>query len=383
MARKKNQKKISPRRKGRRSQKDLRQSQFNEFLEKTTALAKTDNIDHYFRSGKISDIGSIRELGKFFLEIVMGLDKDEFIPCATTDNESPDYLPQSEDYYPWAFFLTESSNNDLQEVYHNRAGLYLHSDSAGKKNYVVITNLKKLEVFDFNHRVMSFDFIELYDELKHFNGKKSKVLKRWISFLQKFGPTSSKAKKNERRKNAQGFTIADKEHLAYVKRFGHMPEFDKPIGWDGKNFREVFKTKKLPFLISEECDWGGKTKKYENKLIWGDNLAVMRSLPDESIDLIYIDPPFFSGRNYNCLFGDNDEIRTFNDIWDGGLPTYLSWLNARLWEIKRLLKSTGSIFVHLDWHACHYVKCELDKVFGCDNFVNEIIWCYSQGGGAF
>lgn len=146
------------------------------------------------------------------------------------------------------------------------------------------------------------------------------------------------------------------------------------IGWDNKNFREAFKTKDLPFITTEEFDWNGAAKKLENRLIWGDNLSVMRSLPDESTDLIYLDPPFFSGRNYNCISGDNDEIRTFNDIWDGGLPTYLKWLNARLWEMKRLLKPTGSIFVHLDWHACHYVKCELDKIFGYDNFTNELIW---------
>ena len=71
------------------------------------------------------------------------------------------------------------------------------------------------------------------------------------------------------------------------------------------------------------------------------------------------------------------KTRTFSDIWEGGLPTYLAWLNARLWEMKRLLKPTGSLFVHLDWHACHYVKCELDKIFGYENFVNEIVWCYT------
>lgn len=120
----------------------------------------------------------------------------------------------------------------------------------------------------------------------------------------------------------------------------------------------------------------------KNKLIFGDNLSVMRSLPSESIDLIYIDPPFFSGRNYNCIFGDDDEVRTFNDIWDGGLPTYLAWLNARLWEMKRLLKPTGNLVVHLDKHACHYVKVELDKVFGPDNFQNEIIWSYRTGGAS-
>jgi DNA modification methylase len=117
-----------------------------------------------------------------------------------------------------------------------------------------------------------------------------------------------------------------------------------------------------------------------NRLFFGDNLHVMRQLPSESIDLIYIDPPFFSGRNYNVIFGDKNEVRSFSDIWEGGMPGYLVWLNARLFEMKRLLKSTGSIFVHLDWHASHYVKVEMDKIFGYDNFVNEIVWCYGSGG---
>ncbi|MBI4634315.1 MAG: site-specific DNA-methyltransferase [Deltaproteobacteria bacterium] len=103
----------------------------------------------------------------------------------------------------------------------------------------------------------------------------------------------------------------------------------------------------------------------------------LRQLPSESIDLIYIDPPFFSGRNYNVIFGDKNEVRSFSDIWEVGMPGYLVWLNARLWEMKRLLKSTGSIYVHLDWHAAHYVKVEMDKIFGAGNFRNEVIWHYS------
>jgi DNA modification methylase len=100
----------------------------------------------------------------------------------------------------------------------------------------------------------------------------------------------------------------------------------------------------------------------------------MRQLPSESIDLIYIDPPFFSGRTYNVIFGDKNEVRSFSDIWEGGMPGYLVWLNARLYEMKRLLKPNGSIWVHLDWHASHYVKAEMDKTFGAENFRNEVIW---------
>ena len=106
----------------------------------------------------------------------------------------------------------------------------------------------------------------------------------------------------------------------------------------------------------------------------------MRQLPSESIDLIYIDPPFFSNRNYNVIWGDKNEERSFNDIWEGGLDGYLIWLNARLYEMKRLLKPTGSIYVHCDWHASHYIKVEMDNIFGYENFRNEVAWCYDTAG---
>jgi DNA modification methylase len=118
-----------------------------------------------------------------------------------------------------------------------------------------------------------------------------------------------------------------------------------------------------------------------NRLFFGDNLHVMRQLPSKSIDLIYIDPPFFSGRNYNVIFGDKNEVRSFSDIWEGGMPGYLVWLNARLFEMKRLLKDSGSIYVHLDWHASHYVKVEMDKIFGADRFLNEVVWHYKSFHG--
>jgi len=103
----------------------------------------------------------------------------------------------------------------------------------------------------------------------------------------------------------------------------------------------------------------------------------MRQLPSESIDLIYIDPPFFSGKTYNVIFGDQNELRSFSDIWEGGMPGYLVWLNARLYEMKRLLRRTGSLLVHCDWHASHYIKVELDKIFGYGSLINELIWYYT------
>lgn len=163
-------------------------------------------------------------------------------------------------------------------------------------------------------------------------------------------------------------------------RFGSVPVEKEPLGWDRRRgFRKLFPQVMLPFQVVERVAFGHPTLE-SNRLFWGDNLHVMRQLPSESIDLIYIDPPFFSGRQYNVIFGDQNELRSFSDIWEGGMPGYLVWLNARLYEMKRLLKKTGSIYVHLDWHASHYIKIEMDKIFGYENFVNELVWCYRGGG---
>lgn len=359
--------------------------QFTEFLERVARVAKTSNPDHFFRSGKIEDRASLHELATLFLTMAMGFEKDEFIP-SIGGSDAPDFVPQSEDYYPWAFFVVPTHETDLMEVFHKRAMQYLLSDAAGKKNFAVITNFRSLIVCDLKHYVEEYDlnFADLLDSIRNENpSKEIKASRRnWSRFLETFGPESAQDKKKKRRSEVISYVEPKESHLGFVKRFGNMPSFEKPIGWDGNNFHETFKTKDLPFLATEEFDWQGKVKTFNNRLIWGDNLAVMRSLPSDSIDLIYIDPPFFSGKDYNCIFGDDDEVRTFRDIWDGGLPTYLAWLNARLWEMRRLLKDTGSIFVHLDWHASHYVKVELDKIFGYDNFQNEIVWTYATGGAS-
>jgi len=117
-----------------------------------------------------------------------------------------------------------------------------------------------------------------------------------------------------------------------------------------------------------------------NRIVQADCLELLRTLPDACLDLVYVDPPFFSGRNYAFVFQDQDEVRSFADVWEGGLPAYLGWLEARLREMHRVLTPAGSLCVHLDWHAAHYVKVALDGIFGYDRFRNEIVWCYSIGG---
>jgi DNA modification methylase len=118
----------------------------------------------------------------------------------------------------------------------------------------------------------------------------------------------------------------------------------------------------------------------KNKLILGDNLDILKTLKDESVDLIYIDPPFFSNRNYEVVFGDEAEIRSFEDRWEGGINVYVEWMRERMRELHRVSKPTGSFYLHCDYHASHHLRVMLDEVFGKDNFQNEIIWYYRGGG---
>lgn len=112
-----------------------------------------------------------------------------------------------------------------------------------------------------------------------------------------------------------------------------------------------------------------------NKLILGDNLEILKQIDNDSIDLIYLDPPFFSNRNYEVIWGDEGEVRSFQDRWSGGIDHYIAWLKERVIEMHRILKSTGSIFLHCDWHANSYIRVDiLDKIFGHQNFLSEIIW---------
>ncbi|MDR1984498.1 MAG: site-specific DNA-methyltransferase, partial [Prevotellaceae bacterium] len=116
-----------------------------------------------------------------------------------------------------------------------------------------------------------------------------------------------------------------------------------------------------------------------NKLILGDNLEILKGIDSETIDLIYLDPPFFSNRTYEVIWGDDGEIRSFQDRWSGGIDHYIGWLKERVEQMHRILKPTGSIFLHCDWHANAYIRVEiLDRIFGASNFKNEIIWFYHR-----
>ena len=108
---------------------------------------------------------------------------------------------------------------------------------------------------------------------------------------------------------------------------------------------------------------------------------MLKEIPDETIDLIYLDPPFNSNRNYEIFWGDIQEKRAFEDRF-GDVRVYIEYMRPRIIELYRVLKMTGSFYYHCDWHASHYVKMMLDQIFDFNNFLNEIIWRYRTGGNS-
>lgn len=111
-----------------------------------------------------------------------------------------------------------------------------------------------------------------------------------------------------------------------------------------------------------------------------DNKSVLAEIPSDCIDLIYLDPPFFSNKTYEVIWGDEAEVRSFEDRWEGGIQVYTAWMRERAIELHRILKPTGSMYLHCDWHACAYLKVMMDSIFGANRFQNELIWCYEIGG---
>jgi DNA modification methylase len=105
----------------------------------------------------------------------------------------------------------------------------------------------------------------------------------------------------------------------------------------------------------------------------GDNLDQLRKLPEACVDLIYIDPPFNSNRNYEVFWDETKEKRSFADRHES-TKAYIEYMRPRCVELHRVLKKTGSFYYHCDWHASHYVKVMLDQIFGENQFQNEIVW---------
>ena len=153
------------------------------------------------------------------------------------------------------------------------------------------------------------------------------------------------------------------------------------------------------------------TSNFASGTVWtGDNLAVMRGMNDACVDLIYLDPPFNSNRTYEAPIGSKAAGASFKDAWTlddvdvhehgelaernpaaysvieaarqahgAGMQSYLIFMAVRLLEMHRLLKPTGSIYLHCDPTASHYLKLLMDGIFGRANFRNEIVWKRRHG----
>lgn len=119
-----------------------------------------------------------------------------------------------------------------------------------------------------------------------------------------------------------------------------------------------------------------------NVIYCGDNIEAMRRhIPDSSVDLIYADPPFFSNKQYEILWGNGYELRAFKDRWKGGINNYRAWMKPRLRECYRVLKKSGSMYLHCDWHANAHLRLLMDRIFGKNNFLREIIWSIETASG--
>ena len=112
-------------------------------------------------------------------------------------------------------------------------------------------------------------------------------------------------------------------------------------------------------------------------MILGDCLNILREIEENTADMIYLDPPFFTQEKQKLVSSKTDKEYVFNDTWNS-MDGYLSYMEERLTQCRRVLKETGSIFVHCDRNASHYLKVLLDKIFGVSNFKSEIIWSYKR-----
>ena len=112
-------------------------------------------------------------------------------------------------------------------------------------------------------------------------------------------------------------------------------------------------------------------------VLHGNCQEILKTLSPESVDLVYLDPPFFTQKTHSLSTRDNSTEFSFEDKWSS-LKEYLGFMEGVLSQCQRLLKNTGSIFLHCDKSASHHLRVLLDKVFGEENFQSEIIWSYKR-----
>ena len=160
----------------------------------------------------------------------------------------------------------------------------------------------------------------------------------------------------------------------HIKELNRYPLIDN-IG----SHNEIIKKKIREYQKGEKS-----SSEWINCLIQGENKDIMKSLLQNfssKINLIYIDPPFATGGDFESKMfigeqGAYEVRKAYSDSWNGGIDAYCDFLYKRLILMKDLLAEDGSIYVHLDWHVSHYIKIIMDEIFGKENFKNEIIWAY-------
>ncbi|MFX0102587.1 MAG: site-specific DNA-methyltransferase [Candidatus Hodarchaeota archaeon] len=152
------------------------------------------------------------------------------------------------------------------------------------------------------------------------------------------------------------------------------------LNWSSKNSNPSrVSSDDLNNLVEEkEFYQDGSASKDFNALFWGDNQLAMEYLLkngyEGKIDLIYLDPPFFTGLNFSARNSAGKRKPAYRDKWDEGLSQYLTYMYDRIELLHDLLKDNGTIYIHLDWHVSHYIKIIMDEIFGYDNFHNQLIW---------
>ncbi|MEQ8200160.1 MAG: site-specific DNA-methyltransferase [Syntrophomonadaceae bacterium] len=178
------------------------------------------------------------------------------------------------------------------------------------------------------------------------------------------------------------------------------------LTWEGKDrtdeepvadIRELERVNVNPFIGTpayyKQADIHMPAASVHNTYCLGDNLTFLRNpsqwAGESPVDLIYIDPPYMTDTAYNsavnigAAHAQHTVVRpAFHDRWPSGMASYLDMLYPRLSAMREMLSEEGSMFVHVDWHASHYVRVLLDEIFGMDHFINEIAWCFGGGGNS-
>lgn len=215
-----------------------------------------------------------------------------------------------------------------------------------------------------------------------------------MSILYELPGILSEARREYSRLLKEAETAVSDRHMTFqndpaAERPDSEKYSDKPPGEDRRARKDFVLSDFARLSNSADENFGGYFEICDNAIFLAEHIA--DGTLKNGIDLIYIDPPFFSEVDQGTrikikspIYDEDVTIRltAYKDTWRGDMSAYLFMLAVRLMLMRDALKPTGSIFVHLDWHAVHAVKLIMDEIFGEENFVNEIVWTYKSGGAA-